>query len=189
MRYVFVVDTDKYSGNFERWMCGYVTGRWDNETHGGDEAFIAKKELPPETWEYLQEHIINCMEEHDDIAYSTPVIIWPTSGWFNDGMGGHFREGQEKEALEHHTEAVADYEKSHNTKLYVGKGLTKFPAYQSVGIFFDEEPPKHVVEVLKERAYKFANEYWPGHKPFGCNLEVTGFRLVVEKKVSEEKSV
>lgn len=189
MRFVFVVDTDSYSGNFERELCGYVTGRWDNETHGGDQATIAQKELLPEIWEYLQDHVINCMEEHDDIPYSTPVIIWPTAGWFNDGMGGHFKEGQEKEALEHHIKEVAAYEKQHNTKLHISKGLTKFPAYQSVGIFFDEKPPQHIVDVLKERAYKFTKEYWPKHKIFGHKIDVTGFRLVREATVKNEESL
>lgn len=189
MRFVFVVDTDSYSGNFERELCGYVTGRWDNETHGGDQATIAQKELLPEIWEYLQNHVISCMEEHDDIPYSTPVVIWPTAGWFNDGMGGHFKEGQEKEAFEHHIKEVAAYEKQHNTKLHVSKGLTKFPAYQSVGIFFDEKPPQHIVDVLKERAYKFTKEYWPKHKIFGHKIDVTGFRLVREATVKNEESL
>lgn len=30
--FAFVIDTDRYAGNFERMMCGYVTGRHDG-TH------------------------------------------------------------------------------------------------------------------------------------------------------------
>jgi hypothetical protein len=40
-----VIDTNSYAGNFERELCAYVTGYWDEETHGGDQADIFKKEV------------------------------------------------------------------------------------------------------------------------------------------------
>lgn len=192
MRYVFVVDTEQYSGNFERWLCGYMTGRTDEpETHGGEEAEIAKKEITPEAWDYFQEHVINCAEQPDDCPIDTPVIIYPTPGWFNTGMGGHFKEGQEEEAYKHYKKTTEKYIADHKgmTTLQVSPKLNKFPAYQSVGIFFDEAPSHDIIALLKARAHKFAEQYWPAHRIFGQKITITGFRLLEEKKVVTEKVV
>ena len=45
-RFLFVIDTDSYSGNFNREMCAYLTSQWDQATHGGKQAAIAEKEIP-----------------------------------------------------------------------------------------------------------------------------------------------
>lgn len=44
-KYDLVIDTNLYAGNFEREMCGYVTGVWDGETHGGDQADVFHQEV------------------------------------------------------------------------------------------------------------------------------------------------
>ncbi len=44
IRYDFLIDTNKYSGNFERELCGYLTGHWDGESHGGDQAKVFMEE-------------------------------------------------------------------------------------------------------------------------------------------------
>lgn len=190
-RYVFVVDTDTYAGSFQREMTGYLVGRTDDpETHGEVEAKIAEKELPPKMWDYFQDHVILCHECPDDVPIMTPAICWPTPGWFNHGMGGHFKEGQEEEAFEDYKKEITKYVKQHpGTTLVAGDKLHKCPAYMSVGIFFDEEPTQPVIALLKERADKFAKKYWPNHKIFGHKLEVTGFRIVKEKTVNDEKTV
>jgi hypothetical protein len=190
-RYVFVVDTDQYSGGYCRELCGYLTGRTDDPlTHGGVEAEIAEKELSPEAWDYFQNHVMLCTECPDDVPSEMPSMGYPTPGWFNHGMGGHFRHGQEKEAFEDYKKEIEKYVRQHpGTSLKAGDKLNKCPAYMSVGIFFDEEPPKHIIDILKERAHKFAKEYWPKHRAFGHKLDVTGFRIIREKTVSEEKTV
>jgi len=155
MRYVFVVDTEQYAGNFERELCGYIAGRTDYpETHGGLEVAIARLEITKEVWKYLQEHVIRCAEQPDDLPIDTPVIIYPTPGWFNDGMGGHFKEGQETEAYKSYKQTVEKYIAEHKgATLKVNPTLSKFPAYLSVGIFFDEAPPHEIITMLKNRAY------------------------------------
>lgn len=40
-----IIDTNQYAGNFERELCAYVTGKWDNETHGGDQAAVFENEV------------------------------------------------------------------------------------------------------------------------------------------------
>lgn len=182
-RWVFVVDTENYAGNFERWLCGYLTGRVDDpETHGGDEAKIAKKELPQDLWDYFQDHVILCLENPDDCPIHTPVVIYPTPGWFNHGMGGHFKEGQEAQAFEDYKREIEKYKKQHPASGLEGSPrLNKFSAYMSVGIFFNEHPPENVIAVLKDRARKFIEEYWPKREVFGEALTLTGFRLLEEK--------
>jgi hypothetical protein len=182
-RWVFVVDTEDHAGSFERWLCGYLTGRVDDpETHGGDEAEIAQKELPKDLWDYFQDHVILCLEQPDDCPINTPVVIYPTPGWFNHGMGGNFKDGQEDEAFEDYKREINEYKKEHPASALEGSPrLDKHPAYMSVGIFFDENPPENVIGVLKDRTRKFAEAYWPKRESFGGNVKVTGFRLLEEK--------
>ena len=194
-RCIFAIDTDTYAGSFERHLCGYLTGRFNSyeegpDGHGSKEAAVAKKELPRNIWKYFEDHVVDCLEQPDDVPIHTPVVVYPTPGWFNHGMGGHFRDGQEKEAFEDYKREVAKYKKEHKgTTLEAGDKLNKCPAYMSVAIFFDEDPPKNIIDFLKERSYKFAKEFWPKQKPFGHKLEVTGFRIVKEKTVTDEKIV
>ncbi len=156
-RFVFVIDTEQYSGNFEREMCGYLTGQIDRDypdSHGSKEAKIAQGELSEEVLEYFDQYIPHCLEEPDDLPIHTPQLIYPTPGWYNTGGGTHIKGDPPA-------------------------GKKGYPAYQSVGIFFDERPPVHIVEILKERAQKF-NDYWPSQGVLGCKVGVTGFRILEE---------
>lgn len=58
----------------------------------------------------------------DEHGCYRPAAIAPTPGWSNDGMGKHTK----------------------------GEGL--YPAYQSVLVRFDTEPPKLIQELIRERA-------------------------------------
>lgn len=185
-RFVFVVDTENYAGSFERELCGYVTGRYDPEGHhGSEQSKIAEKEIPKKIWEYFEAHVIDCLEEPDDLPIHTPVVAYPTPGWFNHGMGGHFRDGQEEEAFEDYKKQIKKYNDEHKgANLKVGEKLKKCPAYMSVGIFFDERPPKDVIEFMKARSHKFT-EYFPKSGILGCTVKITGFRLLEETKKVE----
>jgi hypothetical protein len=192
-RFLFVVDTLDYAGNFERQLCGYITGRtrdWSGD-HGEDEAEIAKKELPEKMRDYFDNHIMYVVDEQKDGQPMTPMIIYPTPGWFNHGMGGHFRDGQEEEAFADYKKVSEKYKADHpGSSLDVGKELHKHPAYQSVAIVFDERPPQDIIELMKGRTEKFV-KYWAKIKVLGMKVRVTGFRVVeettqvqtVEKKV------
>lgn len=87
-----IVDTDKYSGNFEREMCAYATGQV-GECGVGDN--IAAEELPnivhADWWED------NVRQQYDGCA--RPVGIYPTPGFINDGMGGHYSDTPENRAI------------------------------------------------------------------------------------------
>ena len=129
-RFLFVIDTDSYSGNFNREMCAYVTSKWDQATHGDKQAAIAEKEIPEDILAYFDEHVIACSEAVDDFQAYVHQIIYPTPGYWNDGHG-------------HHSKGKAP------------GGVSSYPAYQSVAVFFNEMPPKNVVDLMIKRAQKF----------------------------------
>ena len=141
-----VIDTDSYAGNFERELCAYVTGRWDHETHGGDQAeifekevLLSKLELPHDPFEG---YITTTLTQDDDC----PVEAYQCLEW----------------------EPI-------NRKM------------NSVGIFFEQEPTPELIELIKERSYKFANEGKIFDYP--VTLKIIGFRLLKRTVKIEETNV
>ncbi len=60
--YLFIIDTDSYSGNFERELCAYVTGHWDQDTHGRSQAEkFTEEEGEPNPFE---DYIECCSDEY-----------------------------------------------------------------------------------------------------------------------------
>jgi hypothetical protein len=178
-----VIDTDSYAGNFERQLCGFVTGIHD-DTHGQEEADAARDELDAETTAWMES---NVEFNPDDNGYHRCAELYPTEGWFNHGMGEFFRDGQEEEALADHRKRVAEYQKDHPGALKGAENqpLSKCPAFMSVVIWFDSEPPEGYVEMMKERALRWAKTpgpEWRSEKP-----TITGFRVV--KKTTETTTV
>lgn len=122
--YICRIDTNEYSGNFEREMGAFLTGIVDE--YGGDlEAATAQKELSAEDFAWFEENI--SLVQDEEHGYYRPAVIAPTPGWSNDGHGKHF----------------------HNEEY-------PYPAYQSVQIRFQIEPPAHIKTILCERAQTFA---------------------------------
>jgi len=94
--YIFVIDTETYAGNFERETCAYATGQVGHCGVGEEEAAQFEDEA-------MKEKIGDIIRfENDEHGCARPASIWPTPGWFNNGVGGHFKPGQEAEALEHY---------------------------------------------------------------------------------------
>jgi len=185
-RFKFVVDTEQYAGNFERELCAYVTGRWDQETHGRNEAALYEKETGKDPLEFVEDRPV----EHDGYYNPAPQELFPTPGWFNNGMGGHFKDGQESEALEAYKEenrkhygalikeklgkdlkdevqrkagwtkeAVDREVRGHRKDLRESESLKevrKYPAYLSVAIFCEREPTPKEIKLMKDRCRKFS---------------------------------
>ena len=106
-----VIDTENYAGNFERQMCAFVTGRI-GECGVGD--VIAREAAPDiRNMGWWKTHSVMVADEK---GCSRPVSIWPTSGWFNNGMGGHFRDNPDNyaEAREQAFQAMVKYNKHQN---------------------------------------------------------------------------
>lgn len=154
--YVFIIDTDSYSGNFERPMCAYLTGVTSECDRHEEYVELYKQEMGIEEVYEHNEHILFIPGEFGE----TPVSIYPTPGWFNDGHGNHYKDDENKE--------------------YSGN---KYPLYQSVGIFMDRKPTDEEIKVLKKRANKFQllKDYNKDKTP-----KILGFRLIQMKTTEVE---
>lgn len=135
----FIINTNQYSGNFEREMSAYVS-------------------------------------QHPEPNYS----IRETTGYYNNGFGFNFKNGEEQLALEKFKQYAIDFEKRSIAKekssgwpgdlveqsikrrtdkiknIELMTEPHKYPAYNSVIIFFDNgELTDDLIDKLKERAYNF----------------------------------
>ena len=185
--YLFVIDTEQYAGNFERMMCAYMTGSIGECEVGDKEKEIFEKEMgiKPDADGVLHDPFEFVIGRADDHGCSRPVTIYPTIGWFNNGLGGEFRDGEEVKALKHyhercHEEAERLYVSSKDDWLARAKSvnLRKYPSYLSVAIFMERAPTDEEWKILEERAVKFTS-YWEEteHK----KIKITGFRLILEE--------
>lgn len=84
--YALVVDTEQYSGNFEREMCAYLTGQV-GECGVGQE-FVEKYSNDIENLDWWNKNI---HQEPDEHGCYRPVEIYQTEGWLNNGMGQFFK--------------------------------------------------------------------------------------------------
>lgn len=180
MQYVFIIDTDSYSGNFERDMCAYITGRVGECTVGDDmaDAFIADGHKP----------FANVIDKPDSGGCWRPCAIWPTLGYYNHGQGGFYEDIPENDelALADYKRVAIQYEQKYLNiyQSYVTNppngwtkrqaqsavrrqkqaimdiqnktSVTRWPAYMSVAIFFRGKPTDAQIELMKRRSQDFA---------------------------------
>ena len=194
--YIFVVDTDSYAGDFEREMTAYMTGQVGECGVGGEFREVFAEETGNE---HLFDELV--IKRPDDHGCFRPCKIWPTLGWFNNGMGGHFRDGQEDEAKEDYCRMCTEEFNKHGDNQWLVRAkapLAKYSAYLSFAIFMSRKPSVDEVALLKERALK-----WPIYvdekkaeaeaKNEFCFLnsptEITGFRLIEETTTQTECSI
>lgn len=154
-RFIFIVDTQQFSGNFERQMCAHLTNQV-GECEVGKEYITDLEDLAdeypthdiPRILAWIEDNILQ-VSEHDN-GCLRPCVIWPTEGRSNNGMGKHYN-----------VKPSTPY---------------KHPAYESVGIFFGAHPPQDVINYMIERSKTF--------DLYGiCKREditITGFRLIGE---------
>jgi hypothetical protein len=195
--YIFVVDTEQYAGNFERAMCAYITGQVGQCTVGEECATTFEEEVD------LDENLFDLMVEQvpDEHGCHRPCSIYPTPGWFNNGLGQHYREGVpgvEEKAKEDHRkqceEKIANGENVPFWEKLLNKPLEKCPAYFSVAIFFNRQPPDLLIELMKNRAQHFAlklkvaEEEWieANRLKYTEPMTITGFRLLKTVETTEE---
>ena len=153
----FVIDTDKYSGNFERQLCAYMTGELDESDVGQEYACTYRAEMG------LKEEPTESDDEKDllfdlvgfcngDEGFQFRATICPTPGYSNNGSGEH-------------------------TKLEPGE-MMKWPAYQSVAIVLSEEPSPEQITLLKNRAEAFAALSRAGKTKYIEAFNISGFRII-----------
>ena len=193
MSYIFVIDTDTYAGNFEREMTAYMSGQIGECEVGKERKDVFVEEVGDE---HLFDNLIT--SRSDDHGCFRPCAIWPTPGWFNNGMGGHFRDGQEDEAKEDHRQMCIEESKKHGGDHWLESAdapLVKHDAYLSVAIFMGKKPSKDEIKLLKERALKWSS-YVAEQKAIAegeyCFLEsgaISGFRLLHEETTETELEI
>jgi len=185
--WLFVVDTNQYAGNFEREMGAYLTGRvWK---YFSDDAVALANLYKKETGDLYARRFVAILGRHKSDGEHWPnyTKLWETPGWFNNGVGGHFRDGQEAEALKHHrndwlNESRARHLSAEDRKEYRRRAeepLFKWPSGMSVAIAFTERPTVEQIAILEKRAKSFPD----AAKRIGAYLagpvpKITGTRLL-----------
>jgi hypothetical protein len=216
--YALIIDTDQYSGNFEREMASYCTGL---EFPRGEE-YIMDDIQHADWWE---EHVYLYSADSDD--YPEGCSIWQTPGFYNNGMGWHYVDTPENRELakvkcresmvEYHARRKATVEerlrtgnfeeengrgawtkeacertlKSIETSIANAGGFVMSPAYQSVAIFSDEQPPPEVIEEVKARAHNFNAVWQQKYAPWAqaTPVTVTGFRMISIETATTETEI
>ena len=202
-----IVDTNSYSGNFERESIAFATGLVGECMVGEELAEKAKEDMSVESVKWWRNY---GRQTDDGEGCLRPAFIWPTPGFFNHGMGGNFPDNEEgeREGLAHYKKVATGYHQQELDRLntiVVGQGNwtpqsleaektrrrdelekikhmtkpNKHDCYQSVGIVVDEIPPLEVLDEFKDRMTFFLKEK---------GVEVLGFALeskTVEIKVSK----
>ena len=160
---IFVVHTNAYSGNFERELCAYITGQVGDCGVGESMASDFLDDCGEDLADDFAEIIA---QPRDDNGVARPCSIYPTPGRYNDGMGGHFDTAEGVE------------------------GGGRWPAYESVAVYFREAPGQDAIELMKDRAVQYALTKY-NRKSYDADrapLIITGFELVtVTTKVSESR--
>lgn len=204
--YRIVVDTDTYSGSFERELIAYATGQAGDCGVGSDLADVASSELPNKVLEFWEDNII---EEADDDGFRCPANIYPTPGFFNDGMGGHYPSTPEDkiQALEKlrirvidemskrieqlktidvgvsgwTQEAIdrtrADYQRKIDD-IKAKEVVNEYPAYQSVSVLCSTRPDQEVINSFISRSREYFDLY---NKQNNRNVQVLD--IVIQREV------
>ncbi len=223
-KFIFVIDTNNYAGNFEREMCAYITGQFGECGVGDDVAEAARPNI--RNLEWFKTHI---KHKRDDSGCRRPVSIYATPGWFNNGMGGVFPDDgyHEVEAKEALVESMTEYHagryamaikriaernfeegdrgwSEENCKREIARidkelaqlnsqPLKKYPASNSVAIFFNTLPEGDVLAEMIERAKMFGVDTQGDRgrclKSVADDFKVTGFRIIVKSETIETVAV
>lgn len=208
MKYYFVIDTDTYAGNFERETCAYVTGQVGECGVGQKVAHKNRGNIPEDILKTLDDSV---MPEPDKHGCHRPCKIYPTPGFYNNGLGFEFVAGEEDKAIK----AYAKYCREESKKKYYAddaankehneKWLAKadnaaneyghYPSCQSVAIGFYDKPDSNTIELMKTRVEEFAKSCRQREcVDLGCRYEIggyniLGYRLVTERTTTEEIKV
>lgn len=148
--FAFVIDTEEYAGNFERQLCAFITGVIGECGVGQEEANLFLQSQGLPKLHPFQDCVTEVADEH---GCHRPVAIWPTPGWYSSLSERRL------------------HERDPETKCS--------PVYNSVAIFFSEEPSEEQIVLMRERAIaycaepqKFSGKFLPPR------ITITGFRLL-----------
>jgi len=77
-KWIFVVDTEQYAGNFERDMCAFMTGMTGDCGVGGEEAQLFLEQTGTTEDENTFEEFVTL--QSDEHGCARPTAIWSTEG-------------------------------------------------------------------------------------------------------------
>jgi len=160
--YTLAIDTDSYSGNFEREMFAFIFGIPDTPdggtrtlteyTDAAKKAGVEKRLRKDYKYELLD---VRLNDPGDDGYHRAYVTICPTPGFFNDGNGTHHEDTEE------------------NRKKV---GAKRHPAFQSVAIFLEQLPTDKELNYIRERAQAF--QTFPSKHSWETRPKILGYRIL-----------
>lgn len=205
-KWIFIIDTDSYAGNFERDMCAYVTGIIGDCEVGSEFAEMYNKEVNTDG---LESVFTDYLERRaDDHGCCRPTSLWPTKGWLSVGHDKAVRkeDWNQAEADKAYQNEMAEIYRGYlkqteravvgqngwtqeakdreiaNRKKEIERTLKeKSPKWEpnnSVAIFFEKKPTEKMVALMKERAAKFAEAKREYAKKENISYE-TKFKLTI----------
>ena len=186
-KYIFVIDTNKHAGNFERQMCAYITGQIGDCKVGEEMANLAKKELSKEQYDLFNDIITNISDDH---GFYSPCSIWLSPNLEKElkkdiaKFNYYICEARNGRQVLNWT--IDECEKKiKELGIRIKKNSSLKGAYNSVAISFIEKPNFELINLMKERAHKFAEAYRKHSKYrelYGdFQLDIESFRIICEK--------
>jgi len=154
-RYLFIIETDSYAGNFERDMTAWCTG-----------------------------HIGDCQ------VGSHYVKLFNSFGYVKWGDDYNSDENHLSEYIECR---VCPEDNSHCSRPCTGY-YNEEGEYNNVCIYFAEEPPQEIIDIIKERAHGFSRTRQKQQELKGQNwnnedIKVFGFKWIKIVEEHETKEI
>lgn len=188
---ILAIDTNAYSGNFERNLIGYAMGQYDEERyHGAEEVeefadWAAEAGLDPQMFESVV-----TTHRHDEYGHITATIL-PTPGRLNNGMGFHYDAGDNalvEEARQRSIASMREYQKGQREMIARRFAENDFEPDDRPGGWTREACERTIqnLDATLRRAGEF-NGY-PAYESVGVHLtrELTDDELKIVKSRCEE---
>lgn len=194
-KYMFVIDTDSYAGNFEREISAFCTGVASE--YGPEDTSETFQDTFPEMYEIFKSKVDCGVKSFGDGECKDPCTLTYTPGYVSYPFIGAYEKDEvpdnalellSKAANDYYLPLIAQYEANYakdpawihsltSTKdslvSALSKGLVDYGANNSVEIHFHEKPTVEEIEFMKQRAYEFPVQT-------SYKIKIEGFRLETE---------